>query len=66
MDVLPSDPPRALSDPLVFDALARHKADFQTKMLDNINSTPGFATSPEKVIASVIKEHLGFPHEDSQ
>jgi len=66
MDVLPSEPPRALSDALVFDALARHKADLQTKPLDNIDSTPGFAATPEKVIASVIKERLGFPLEDGQ
>ncbi|KJA19570.1 hypothetical protein HYPSUDRAFT_859131 [Hypholoma sublateritium FD-334 SS-4] len=40
MDILPSDPPRALSHSFVTDALALRRSDLQRNSSDNINSTP--------------------------
>ena len=52
MDILPSDPPRALSTDV----------DLKTRPLNNIELVPGFLAHPEKVIASIIKKRLGiFP-----
>jgi len=59
MNILPSDPPRALSNDVVFNALALHQSDLQTSPLDKIDSVPGFSIHPEKVIASIIKKRLG-------
>ena len=59
MDILPSDPPRALSTDVVFNALGLHASDLKTRPLNNIDSVPGFSAHPEKVIASIIKKRLG-------
>ncbi|KIJ95207.1 hypothetical protein K443DRAFT_333538 [Laccaria amethystina LaAM-08-1] len=56
MDILPSDPPRILSDSLVVDALASRKSDLQTNNFKNINSTP-------EGITRVINTCLGLPQD---
>ncbi|KXN81010.1 hypothetical protein AN958_06472 [Leucoagaricus sp. SymC.cos] len=62
MDILPSDPPRALSHSLVADALTYHKSNLQTNPFDDVNSTSGFAINAER-IASVIKTRLRLPQD---
>ena len=59
MDILRSDPPRALSNDVVFNALGLHASDLKTSPLDNMDSVPDFPAHPEKVIASILKERLG-------
>ena len=59
MNILPSDPPRALSTDVVFNALGLHASNLKTRSLNNIASVPGFSARPEKVIASIIKKRLG-------
>jgi len=59
MNILRSDPPRALSNDVVFNALRLHASDLKTSPLNDIDSVPGFSTHPEKVIAGTLKERLG-------
>ena len=59
MDILRSDPPRALANDVVFNALGRHASDLKITPFSNIDSVPGFSTHSEKVIASTVKERLG-------
>ncbi|KJA18799.1 hypothetical protein HYPSUDRAFT_205034 [Hypholoma sublateritium FD-334 SS-4] len=56
MDILPSDPPRALSHSFVTDALALRKSDLQRNSSDDINSTPDGITKD-------INARLGLPQD---
>ncbi|KAJ3560696.1 hypothetical protein NP233_g10669 [Leucocoprinus birnbaumii] len=59
MNILPTDPPRALTSDFVFDAWDLHRSDLRTRPLDDIDSISGFSTHPERVIAGEIKKRLG-------
>ncbi|KAG6823478.1 hypothetical protein H0H92_010077 [Tricholoma furcatifolium] len=56
VDILPSDPPRALSN-TVFEVLRRHKAACEEEAF-RLDSEPEFSTHPERVIKRVIIERL--------
>lgn len=58
-DILPSDPPRALSNNLVSKVLADHKAELKKEPLEKIKSVPDPATDPKGFIENVIRKHLG-------
>jgi len=55
---LPSDPPRELSNDVVFKVVEHHKTVLERETLDDIDSVPGFATHPEQVIESEIGKQL--------
>ncbi|KAG6824246.1 hypothetical protein H0H92_007556, partial [Tricholoma furcatifolium] len=55
-DILPSDPPRALSN-TVFEVVKHHKAACKKEAL-RLDSEPEFSTHPERVIKRVIIERL--------
>ncbi|KAG6808764.1 hypothetical protein H0H92_002979, partial [Tricholoma furcatifolium] len=57
-DILPSEPPRELSEDVVFKVVAHYKAACEERALD-LDLYPKFSTYPEQVIEQVIKERLG-------
>ncbi|KAF8800662.1 hypothetical protein BYT27DRAFT_7116859, partial [Phlegmacium glaucopus] len=57
-DILPFEPPRALSEKAVSSALTRHREDLKINSLNDIDSYREFDNHPEKVIAKVIKGRL--------
>ncbi|KAG6824529.1 hypothetical protein H0H92_006590, partial [Tricholoma furcatifolium] len=56
VDILPSDPPRALSK-AVFEVVKPYKAACKKETF-KLNSEPEFSTHPERVIKQVVKERL--------
>ncbi|KAG6827995.1 hypothetical protein H0H92_009724 [Tricholoma furcatifolium] len=57
-DILPSEPPRELSEDVVFKVVESYKTACEEEALD-LDSYPKFSTYPEQVIEQVIKERLG-------
>jgi len=57
-DTLPSDPPRELSNKVVFEVIKHHKTVLGNKTLDDIDSVAEFTTHPEQVIESEIRKRL--------
>ncbi|KAG6811661.1 hypothetical protein H0H92_006374 [Tricholoma furcatifolium] len=57
-DILPSEPPRKVSEDVVFKVVERYKTACEEEALD-LDSYPKFSTYPEQVIEQVIKKRLG-------
>jgi hypothetical protein len=55
-DTLPSDPPRALSEDVVFKVVERYKVDRET--FKDIDSDRDFAMHPELAIKRLITKQL--------
>ncbi|TFK20671.1 hypothetical protein FA15DRAFT_759207 [Coprinopsis marcescibilis] len=53
LNILPSDPPRALSSSVVIDALECRRSSLQTTAVDDINLGSGGVITPEKISKAI-------------